>query len=96
MISKGSEYTGELKKSFMEGFGALYYGLNKKKMKSRADHFLVEAKQEDAFKAWNLPETGIIKKFLPAIFPSISFNKKIYIPKLFRQITKEYILEQYK
>mgnify|MGYP001807952427 CR=1 FL=1 len=44
MISKGSEYTGELKKSFMEGFGALYYGLNKKKMKSRADHFLVEAK----------------------------------------------------
>lgn len=77
----------------MEGFGALYYGLNKKKMKSRADHFLVEAKKEDAFKTWNLPETGIIKKFLPAIFPSISFNKKIYIPKLFRKITKEYILD---
>ncbi|CAD8149587.1 unnamed protein product [Paramecium octaurelia] len=95
MISKGSEYSGELQKSFMEGFGAIYYGLNKKKMKSRADHFLVEAKQEDAFKAWNLPETGIIKKFLPAIFPSISFNKKIYIPKLFRKITKEYIFDQY-
>ncbi|CAK79677.1 unnamed protein product (macronuclear) [Paramecium tetraurelia] len=96
MISKGSEYNGELMKTFMEGFGVLYYGLNKKKMKSRADHFLVEAKKEDAFKAWNLPETGIIKKFLPAIFPSISFNKKIYIPKFFRKINKEYILEQYK
>ncbi|CAD8072851.1 unnamed protein product [Paramecium primaurelia] len=95
MISKGSEYNGELKKSLMEGFGALYYGLNKKKMKSRADHFLVEAKEEDAFKAWNLPDTGILKKFLPAILPSISFNKKIYIPKLFRKINQEYILKQY-
>ncbi|CAD8072658.1 unnamed protein product [Paramecium sonneborni] len=96
MISKGLEYNGELKKAFMEGFGALYYGLNKKKMKSRANHFLAKAKQEDAFRAWNLTETGIIKRFLPAIFPSISFNKKIYIPKLFTQITKAYILEQYK
>ncbi|CAD8043445.1 unnamed protein product [Paramecium primaurelia] len=96
MISKGSEYEGEIKQKFMQGFGFLIYALNKQKMKSRANHFLADPKKEDVFKAWNLPEQGLIKILLPAIFPQIQFNKKIYIPRYFRCISSEYILNQYK
>lgn len=53
-------------------------------MKSRAIHFMAEPKKEEAFKAWNLPETGMIKSLLGLVFPSITLNKKIYIPKLFK------------
>lgn len=74
----------------------MYYSLNKSKMKSRASHFLADPKKEDAFRAWNLPETGIIKSVLPIIFPSIEFVKKIYVPRLFRAVSANYVLDQYK
>ncbi|CAD8052530.1 unnamed protein product [Paramecium sonneborni] len=96
MISKGSEYQGEIKQKFMQGLGFLFYALNKQKMKSRANHFLAEPKKEYVFQTWNLTEQGLIKMLLPAIFPSIQFNQKIYIPRYFRSISSEYILKQYK
>jgi hormone-sensitive lipase len=40
-------------------------------------------------------EQGLLSKLMPVLFPSIQFNKKIYIDRYFRDVTKPYILSQY-
>lgn len=75
----------------MQGFGAVYYLFAKKSAKERAKHFMAEPQKDLAFKVWNMGEEGLMKALMPILFESITFNKKIYIPKLFVGITPEYI-----
>jgi hormone-sensitive lipase len=55
----------------------------------------VSIEQESAFKAWNLGEKGMLKHMLPLFFPSIKYNKKIYLDRNFLSITSEFILKEY-
>ncbi|CAK62916.1 unnamed protein product (macronuclear) [Paramecium tetraurelia] len=96
MISKGSEFSNEAAKNVMQGFGALYYLVAKKDAKLKADHFMAEPNKNLAFKAWNLGESGFLSKLLPLLFPMITYNKKIYIPQLFKRLVEDNILRQYK
>ncbi|CAD8096379.1 unnamed protein product [Paramecium primaurelia] len=96
MISKGSEFNNETAKNVMQGFGALYYLVAKKDAKLKADHFMAEPNKNLVFKAWNLGESGFLSKLLPLLFPMITYNKKIYIPQLFKRLVQDNILRQYK
>ena len=40
-------------------------------------------------------DDSVAKHLLPMIFPSIKYKENIYIPRFFKPINIEYILEQY-
>lgn len=40
-------------------------------------------------------ESGMLKNLMPLMFEKISYVEKIYIPRIFPQITLDYILLQY-
>ncbi|CAK56639.1 unnamed protein product (macronuclear) [Paramecium tetraurelia] len=96
MISKGSEFSSEAAQQVMQGFGALYYLVAKKEAKLKANHFMAEPNKNLIFKVWNLGESGFLSKLLPLLFPQITYNRKIYIPQLFKPLVEDNILQQYK
>ncbi len=41
---------------------------------------------DQAFRAWNMLENGVVKHMLPIIFPTITYKEKLYLPRLFKKI----------
>ncbi|KRX06447.1 hypothetical protein PPERSA_05060 [Pseudocohnilembus persalinus] len=68
-------------------WASMYFLMNKHKSQRQAQVFLSEADEESAFQVWNLLENGFIREAMKLILPSIAYNQKIYIPKIYKQIT---------
>jgi len=54
---------------------------------------MAEPDKNLAFKVWNLGEQGLLKALMPLLFQPIAYNQKIYVPRMFKRITPENILE---
>lgn len=46
-------------------------------------------------KVWNLMDTGLIKYGMSIVFPSIKYNRKIFIDPVASRITLESVLQEY-
>jgi hormone-sensitive lipase len=63
----------------------------RKDAKLKADHFMAEPNKNNAFKAWNLGESGMLGALMPLLFPTITYNTKIFVPYLFKRLVKDNI-----
>lgn len=59
-----------------------YYTLFYKKCKKAIAKCDLKSNVEPMYQLWNVTESSIMKTFLPINFPSIHYNKLIYIPRL--------------
>ena len=73
----------------------LYYGTQHAKAETQALLYFLNPSIENAFKTWDLPEHKYIAKVANLRCPRMGFDKIIYLPKLFPQLTKELILSEY-
>lgn len=95
VVSKKSEFDNEVMKGLVEGFGAMFYLINPARAESKAREFMADPRKDIAFDVWNMGEKGIAKTLMPLIFPSIKYNQKIYIPRLYKRLSKHNMLQQY-
>jgi len=74
---------------------SIYYSMMKKKASTKAALYLADPKMESAFQVWNLLERKFLKQVVKLNLPSLSSDKKIYVPRLFPSVTKESVLKEY-
>ena len=73
----------------------LYYTTQLDKAETRASLYFSDPKMESAFKFWNLPDKKWVKGLYKLRFPSVEYDRKIYVSRLFPVITRETILKEY-
>jgi len=83
------------KNDFVGALTGLYYMAAQDKAELRSGQYLADPKMDSAFKIWNLPDKGIVKELYKLRLPKIEYDKKIYVSRLFPQITKESVLKEY-
>lgn len=66
----------------------IYYSLFPKKCEKAFNKSNTTGKIDSLCQIWNVTETPVLKKLLPATFPSINYQKTIYIPRLTEKITE--------
>jgi hormone-sensitive lipase len=74
---------------------SIYYTAQSDKAETRAALYLAEPNMDSAFKIWNLPDKKFVKELYKLRLPSIDYDRKIYLPRVFPKITKESILKDY-
>lgn len=67
-------------------YGAYYFFCKNKKLEQN-EYFLANPDIKLAREVWNFLESKYAKKVLKRVLPSITVNKKIYIPMLDTKIT---------
>ncbi|OMJ73657.1 hypothetical protein SteCoe_27618 [Stentor coeruleus] len=83
IFARTSEYKPSIWRNLLTGWLLIYYSvINKKKAKREAALFDSDGNIESMKLLWNVTESKLISKFLPITFPSINFNKVIFIPSL--------------
>jgi len=95
-VANAALYKGDKEKSdFIGAVSGLFYMAQQGKAELRSGQYLADPKMESAFKIWNLPDQKFVKKLYKLRLPSIEYDKKIYVSRLFPQITKESVLKEY-
>jgi hormone-sensitive lipase len=74
---------------------SIYYTAQSDKAETRSALYLAEPNMDSAFKIWNLPDKKFIKELVKLRLPSIDYDRKIYLPRVFPKITKESVLKEY-
>jgi len=72
-----------------------YYGTRESQAEIEALLILLNPSLEDAFSLWLFPERPIVAKFLTVRYPMVGYDERIYVPRLFPQITKKLIFKEY-
>jgi len=72
-----------------------YYGTRESQAELEALLVLLNPSLEEAFNLWLVPERPIVAKFLTVRYPMVGYDERIYVPRLFPQITKQVILQEY-
>jgi len=88
---KGNSLTDKI----LTGLNGLYYGAKVKDAEAKVALFLSDPKMESAFSVWNLLERQWIAGLMDLKLPSISYDRKLYINRLFPAINQETILREY-
>lgn len=79
----------------VSGLSGLAYTAQQEKAETRASLLFAQPTLESAFTVWNVPDGKWVKQILKLRLPSIEYDKKIYVPRLFPLITKDSILKEY-
>jgi len=74
---------------------SIYYSVMKKKAEAKASLYLADPRMESAFQVWNLLERNTLKQLIKLNLPSLTCDKKIYVPRLFPLVSKEGLLKEY-
>jgi hormone-sensitive lipase len=74
---------------------SVYYSTQADKAETRASLYLSEPNMDSAFKIWNLPDKKFVKELIKLRLPSIGYDNKLYLAKVFPKITKETVLKEY-
>lgn len=72
-----------------------YYQVNSSKLEIQAFLFLIDAKLDETFRAWNLVEHPVISKFMQIKVPHIGYDQVLHLPRDFPRITRERVLQEY-
>jgi hormone-sensitive lipase len=85
-----TKYKSSSFKSMLTGTLLLYFFIFKSKCRRIIKKSDLNSNIEPMYQQWNVTESSLMKTFLPIIFPSISFNKMIYLPRLSPSILEPY------
>jgi len=95
-VANACLYKSDKEKSgFVGALTGLYYMAAQDKAELRSGQYLADPKMDSAFTIWNLPDKGIVKELYKLRLPKIEYDNKIYVSRLFPQITKESVLKEY-
>ncbi|KAL4469424.1 hypothetical protein ABPG74_004677 [Tetrahymena malaccensis] len=95
MVAKGAEQNTQFEKNLYQNFGAIYYFFQSQKAQKKAHVFFSEPRTSAAIQVWNLMDQGFVKLAMSIMFPSIKYNKKIYLNPVAQRITLESIQKEY-
>ncbi|EAR88616.3 hypothetical protein TTHERM_00185900 (macronuclear) [Tetrahymena thermophila SB210] len=95
MVAKGAEQNTQFEKHLYQNFGAIYYFFQSQKAQKKAHVFFSEPRTTTAIQVWNLMDQGFVKVAMSIMFPSIKYNKKIYLNPVAKRITLESIQKEY-
>jgi len=87
--------TMTLKDRVRSTFSAIYYGAKIKEAELKASLQISDPKMSSAFQVWNFIENGWVKEIMKLALPTIDYDRKLYIHRLFPSISKEGILKEY-
>jgi len=100
IVNSNSEQTGknlpEYRTIVKLAQGILRYGTKFTRAQIQALLYLIDPQAEAAFRAWNMIDHPFATKCISLRLPSMGHDDMIYIPRLFPQITKQVILDEYK
>jgi hormone-sensitive lipase len=87
--------TMTLKDRLSSTYRALYFGAKLKEAELKASLHISDPKMSSAFQVWNFMENGWVKEIKKLALPTIDYDRKLYIHRLFPSITREGILKEY-
>lgn len=95
LVAKQAEYKSDLMRSVMFGVGGLYYLINSTEASRQSKQFQAEPQAELAFQVWNMLDKSVMRHVLPVVFPPIKYKESFFVPRYFKPITIQYVLDQY-
>lgn len=63
----------------------------KDQARKEAEKLISEPSEALTRKIWNLTDQGFTKHMLNLVFPSITYSKKVYVPRVAGIVGREYI-----
>jgi len=73
----------------------LSYAVNHSKVQMMSSLYLSNPSMDTAFKLWNIYDQKLVKELYKLKLPKLPYDKKIYVPRLFSEITRECVLKEY-
>jgi len=96
MVHKHQQIDSKNIKDKLKGaFSALYFGAKMKEAEVKASLYLSNPQMNSAFQVWNFAENGIVKELMKFTLPTIDYDRKLYVHRLFPSINRETILKEY-